>query len=133
MRRRLIPVVRFLMRFTVVVVPAIAILAALWSYSPAPGVNFANIQQVKNGMTRQQIEAIVGVPPGNYCVRLGLVDYTEFEVTGRKIGVRTSRWTSNSAGLYVTFDERTGRALSVRCQQLDDPRWDEIRHWLASK
>jgi hypothetical protein len=86
------------------VVLAIAgvLLIALWTRGPRPCR--ATFEQVREGMTLAEIEAVVGGPPGNYSdgYRLGLVIYDWLPPV---------LWTADDGELCVDF-AADGRASS---------------------
>src|SRR4051794_7755578 len=48
---------------------ALAIAAAAWLFWPSrlPPIGPASFEQIKEGMTLQEVEALIGLPPGDYC------------------------------------------------------------------
>lgn len=80
--------------------------------------------QVKEGMSREQVIATVGGPPGNYS--------TEWEIYSENLAP-AELWACDEVWLEVTFD-REGRAERVRLHDLSPPRTSflqRVRHWFG--
>jgi hypothetical protein len=92
-RRRVIVVV--------VVLALVAVVAVFWPRGPRPCR--ATFEQVRDGMTREEVAATVGAPPGDYTGHdVCLVDDGDGET-----------WTANDASLVVAYGPE-GLAKEVR-------------------
>lgn len=63
-----------------------------------PGVTRANLSRVKPGMTREQVEAILGVPE---------------MISGPVHRYRSAGWDGRNLAIFVSFDEE-GHAIEAR-------------------
>src|SRR5262249_62277212 len=66
-----------------------AAVVALWPRPTPPGASWANVERVENGMTRAEVEAIIG-PPGDY--RTGPTNYEPAGISGGVIVEADERW-----------------------------------------
>jgi hypothetical protein len=71
---------------------------ALWLSSPRPRINGESIKLIKVGMTQEEVEAILGVPPGNYSS--GPICF--FPPGG--LTPRTELWIGEESAVHVSFD-----------------------------
>jgi hypothetical protein len=90
------------------VIPVAVLVAAVVLLRPSgPRPCFATFQRVEQGMTREQVIATVGGPPG---------DYAEVKHVpspfGYNIKITHERWESDDGEMYVRFDD-DGHAVSV--------------------
>src|SRR5437763_435590 len=114
--------VRWILVATASVLIALAIVL-LWP-PPESRPSRATFEQVRVGMTRAEVEATVGGPPGYYA--LGS------DMSRRSFGeFLYDRWVCDECQLLVLFEE--GRALEVHiCEVLMVPRpspWERFRGW----
>jgi hypothetical protein len=42
---------------------------SLWLTTPKHRITKANIDHIEKGMTQEEVETVLGTPPGNYCRR----------------------------------------------------------------
>src|SRR3954451_12962545 len=79
-------------------------MVALWPRGHRPcRVTF---EQVRNGMTYEEVCGLVGAPPGMYSSR---PDYPICMSGGPEISHKT--WVAGDSTLYVAFDTETNRAV----------------------
>ena len=103
------------------------VLFAHWfATRPTHNINEATIGQITEGMTLAEVEAIFGVPPGDYSTRS--VDYT---TTCSRIGWHSSlTWKSNEAILSVDFDDKQ-RVERLICYTAREEAWrHKVCRWL---
>lgn len=82
----------------------------LWvlAVSPVHRIRSETQAEIKLGMTRQQVEDIFRVPPGDYGPGKGeIVDYGFFTMTSWRIRTdpRAERWLAGSCCITVCFDK----------------------------
>src|SRR5262249_44853555 len=93
----------------------------VWITFPPTGVNWENYERIHQGMTRQQLEAILGCPPGNYRSRpykvvtddkgsIILGKMTVHVGYGDRTLYRNLNWDTDDASISVYLDER-GRVV----------------------
>jgi outer membrane protein assembly factor BamE (lipoprotein component of BamABCDE complex) len=99
-----------------IVLAGVAVTIAVWPRGPRPYRE--TFEQVREGMTLQKIEAVVGGPPEPYntipvIYLCGDSDPRPYE-----------NWTVNDAGLVVYFDEngRAARVIVCDVKPAPDPR-----------
>ncbi len=87
-------------------------LAAVWLAWPTGGLKAANFSQLRPGMTRVEVERLLGGPPGDYGRYAdGDVDYGDglvlqvFAVPGDG-DAKPQTWTDDRHHFYVFFDSR---------------------------
>src|SRR5262249_28973773 len=114
-----------------------AAVVALWPRPTPPGASWANVERVENGMTRAEVEAIIG-PPGDY--RAGPTNY---EPAGISRGViieadeRLYAWAFDDYFLTARYDAsgRLERMMyQVVCSPAEESRagdfaWQLKRQW----
>jgi hypothetical protein len=98
------------------VIAAVAVLAVLlgptclWLFLPSSRLKAANFSRLKPGMTRVDVERLLGGPPGDYGPHAdGSVDYGDGSVlqvfAAPSAGVaRPDTWTDDRNHFYVFFD-----------------------------
>src|SRR5262245_12472544 len=97
--------------------------------APTPHrIDEAHFKLIEKGMSLAQVEAIFGVPSGNYDWAEGPIDPVE-----RYFG-RQKSWMSRNGWINVYFDDEervvgTSNWVAVR---LASP-WDRVRRWWKSK
>jgi hypothetical protein len=104
---------------------AVLVCFAGWLWMRDPGVTGARFEQVKKGMTREEVIRTVGGPPGDY------------QTIGFSIAVRApdtpiySSWVCDTGYLFVEFDEH-GVATDVRLHTSNaETLTERIRRWLG--
>jgi hypothetical protein len=87
---------------------------ALRPAPPPPGICMESWQAIKLGMTEEEVEAIMGCPPGDYSTgpcRVGQVGIPGFCIAPHKVTV-VDEWKSwHTDKLYFTFGFREGRLV----------------------
>ena len=111
-------------------------------------ITYRNSEQIRRGMSRAEIQTIIGGPPGDYSthptipVPGGLLRYPaaheEPFLVRRALRATdlTERWQDDGARLTVSFDQ-SGHALEARYESLggiklrplDNLRWRARRQW----
>jgi hypothetical protein len=123
MRRRLL--------LALLVLFACAILVA-WFYFRPGGINWVGYSRVRLGMSSQEVELVVGVPPGNHSSRLDwmIIDYWDGEWhMGEPGGGRKETWYSDDGCLRIEYDD-DGRVKYKQWHQMVDHRpsvWQRLR------
>src|SRR5262249_3560860 len=76
----------------------------LWRTIPTSGINRASVWRIREGMSQEEVEAIIGMPPGDYCKAseqwprgIGLT------VHGGTRGSWTSYWHADEHSIVVEF------------------------------
>src|SRR5262249_31624007 len=92
----------------VVVATAVGVLAyaGWWLATPRHRISLNSSVEIQHGMTLEQVEAILGVPPGNYATqeefrRMG-GGQTWHQTTGGRC--RCAEWVSDELAIWVYFD-----------------------------
>jgi outer membrane protein assembly factor BamE (lipoprotein component of BamABCDE complex) len=86
-------------------------------------INRERFEQIKEGMTRDEVLAVIGLPPGDYSVVKwpGEDFYWIDRVSGPAGMLERENWASDDGWIAVTFDK--GKAL--------DRSFNEVRGWPA--
>ena len=94
----------------------------------------ATFERVRVGMTREEVEATVGAPPGDYTPSGAFVLRTEDRLAVVGVGI----WLTDHADLWVRFDA-AGRAQSAtvcNVSKLDflrsRTRWERLWAWVTT-
>jgi hypothetical protein len=109
---------------------AVAVCLALvvgWATWPVPQrdpVNRANIKRIRAGMTRAEVEAVLGVPPGDYTT---IFDLPRSCISGRRLD---GWWISNSGELFVDFSP-DGLVEKTDFRPFGRSLLDRFRAWLG--
>jgi hypothetical protein len=94
--------------------PALALLATVgfwtWFLTPHPGdgITRSNYERLKEGMTLAEVEAVLGVPEGNYSGNA----YTPILIHPRLEGPASSLWLANGRHA-IWFGEKVGIAVTL--------------------
>src|SRR5262245_21163032 len=74
---------------------------------PNHRINRATHQQIEEGMTRQEVEDLLGVPPGNYTTGRELFSVSDFinSETGARTRPPGDLWQSDHGEIRVCFDD----------------------------
>jgi hypothetical protein len=130
---------------------AALVLVGVGIFCLTPGrvdITYRNSEQIRRGMSRAEIQAIIGCPPGDYStgpttpVPQGLfldraADEEPFFVTHPlRATDLTERWQDDGARLTVSFDQ-SGHALEahyeclggIKLRPLDNLLWRAKRQW----
>jgi hypothetical protein len=96
------------------------------------GVSWTNYCRIQPGMTRAEVEQLLGVPPGGYCAertRLASDPPLAPELEGGEL------WVTDNGGIVVAFDD-SGRAIAKGwLKPLDRTKWSpqrlvwRVREW----
>lgn len=89
----------------------------------------ASYQRIQFGMTQAEIEAIIGLPPGDY--NNGPPRYETPKAGSNKeepAGFQMAKWTGTRHSIVVVFDEE-GMATSSWLEDLDPPTKMELLKW----
>jgi hypothetical protein len=103
-------------RLAALVVVVLVLVTGLWFVvRPRPHrINEGGFDQITQGMTRQEVEEILGRPPGNY------TDRREASFGGRRSAFTFPEdWLSDDGLILVTFDEE-GRVVRKYFSPVDD-------------
>ncbi len=99
MRKRLFAALLILVLFAIGAV-------IIFFFSRPQGVTFFGYARVSLGMTSEEVEAAIGVPPGNYSSRedIEIVDHwdSEWHMGQRDVG-KSETWYSDDGRLYVIY------------------------------
>ena len=101
----------------------------LWWTIPKSGINRASLSRIRKGMTKEQVEAIIGMPPGDYrkdsdqwARGMGLT------VHGGTRGSWTSFWHADEHSIIIEFvDFEVSRK---RFYIVSETIWDKFLTWL---
>jgi hypothetical protein len=76
-----------------------------WVSRPRHRINEASFEHIWSGMTRAEVEAILGVPPGIYVPRelADAIDPINNWVAADSPELQTETWWSSEGGVIVTF------------------------------
>jgi hypothetical protein len=91
----------------------------------------AAAENLKPGMTFQQVESILGLERDETGGRASWLLPPD-----SKYNLRTTEdryWVSKHTAITVGFDRKTGRVVDVWCEQpflLDPPGWDNVPEWV---
>ena len=93
-----------------------------------PRVTLARLEQVKEGMSREQVIHTAGAPPGDYST----VPIPAVSTRGR-FDAHYDRWLCDDGALLVTFyDDETAKEVQVYSFPTESPTLTErIRRWLG--
>jgi hypothetical protein len=117
---------RFSLGVTALVVLAFGILLTLWfATRPAHRINEHNIQQLKQGMTRAEVEAIFGVPPGDYSTRPVEIRFD--------LDPPCETWPSNNARVQIHFDDNGRYDGQAAYMVFQEDWWTKLRRWVQLK
>ena len=105
---------RLLLVSGVLALIAVAGYMALWLTAPRFRISEESAKLIKKGMTQAEVEAVLGVPPGDYSVthrgNQTIHHFNEIGLTGDPwrdklpLGYQRKRWLSEGWGIDVLFD-----------------------------
>jgi hypothetical protein len=87
--------------------------AALWLFlqaPPPPPINVEVYERIEKGMTQAEVEAAIGLPPGDY--RTDPAGRRHFAELLPGKGARVVEWEADGCNIQVRVDERSGRVTS---------------------
>jgi outer membrane protein assembly factor BamE (lipoprotein component of BamABCDE complex) len=115
-------------RRLIVVILACLLLAVcvLLLFSRRQQVNSEAFNAIQDGMTEEEVEAILGSPAGEYTV---LIPWLRPKVTYQKLrdtrGANTKYWAGETAVITITFD-RDGKVHAKSMTELPS-LWEELK------
>jgi hypothetical protein len=96
----------------------LAVLPLLWCASSLrPGLTRANYERIREGMTRQEVESLLGGPPGNYSripdkeAGLWTIDPSRPDLN-RQFFIGREVWIGDELAVAVWFDDK-GRVFRI--------------------
>jgi hypothetical protein len=111
----------------------LATCAGWWRLSAPPRINWDDFRQLKAGMTQEEVEAILGGPPGDYSAgppqnkQNITISFADDPILTRK------EWRSDTLKIAVGFDDQGRLARSGMAGDIG-PRpsiWQRLRVWLG--
>src|SRR5262245_59132749 len=107
----------------------------LWLTAPRHDINHKSFEAIKMGMTEQQVEAILGVPAGDYTTG-PVIGWPEISSNGWAICWERQphkSWISNEAAIHVYFDEQglVKRTTHRKPWLSEESLWARLRRWLG--
>jgi hypothetical protein len=118
-----------------ILVLAVFAIYLIWA-GPRHHIDAAGYERIKTGMSLEQVEAILGVPEGDYST-LGLTQKSEINLSWLAIGqgrdimlgrTETSQWSSNFAAIRVDFKD--GHVRHARFVKLTPSFGATVRRWI---
>lgn len=128
---------------------------AFWWTVPGTAITRANYDRIQVGMTRQEVDDIMGGPPRNEATDAQFVSMWEIEKDGSLVevdrryaimvdrhtrhgfykmhGLGYGRWVNDQINVWVFFDPQ-GRVQKKEGQVLDCrtiPPWTRLRKWIG--
>jgi hypothetical protein len=99
--------------------------------SPSARINLERLDQVMLGMTLKEVEAVFGLPPGDYSGGMNQSTPWRRSTDGWEPGLKIIEWTSETASCMVIFDA-SGRAVKTAGNGVLRFTWfQQIRNWLG--
>ncbi len=112
-------------------------LVLLWWMTPGSPIGWHSYRRIELGMSAQEVEAIVGLPPGSHLElaegETVVYDHAAEASKGELNGPKGYSWVGNAGNLGVTFDA-ADRVVGVTFTPLrrENPTWlDRLRRWLG--
>lgn len=107
----------------------------LWSTSPAHRIHWSAFQRIEDGMTFDEVVAILGVSPGDYTtapvriyasgeLRLGRQVFERIEAAHGQRG-----WVSDAGAIAVSFDANGMAAGGAEYVYFVEPWTFKLRRW----
>ena len=106
---------------------------AVLSLTPRPRVTAESIRAVEAGLTRQQVESVFAVPPGDYTTP-GARRRTPVDPNGRDFAWHAQAdWLTDHASVRVYFDAQDRVLFTSSVVRADPPEtfWDRVRRRLG--
>jgi hypothetical protein len=100
---------RFLIGCGLLGLLAAALAWFLWPFAPKHRIDREGYALLRLGMTEQEVESILGVPPGDYGPGKGeIVDYGRFTmlIYSIKTDPNAKKWLAGSFAITVCFDDQ---------------------------
>ncbi len=99
---------------------------------PTPRINLGAFEEIREGMSKQQVERILGVPSGDYCSG----NFIAFDIYSGGVlmmGGQREDWFGNDGIVQVGFDSHDNvlwkRFVKVAHWE-DKSWWENVRDWL---
>jgi hypothetical protein len=108
------------------------LVALLWWSAPRHRITEASAEQIKNGMTEDEVLAILRVPAGIYVTdnhESAREDVQAIEEKLWRNGISVKGWLSDSALIIVQFNEH-GRVEGSTHMRLSSDIFQRLRRWL---
>jgi hypothetical protein len=108
---------------------------AVWLLSrpgpPSSRITPAAAERIERGMTAAEVEAVIGLPPGDY--RSDPASPRHYAEFLPQPGVRLLEWEADSCTIQVRVDEKSDRVQSrIVGEPLGPPSpWQRLRDWLG--
>jgi hypothetical protein len=99
------------------------------SLEPVHRITSSSFSQIRSGMTQTEVEAIFGVPPGDYSDRSKhyLIWISPDLLPD---GGRTEIWRAPNAVCHVYFDQE-GKVLFYNAVEVRSTWFDQIKNWFG--
>ena len=102
------------------------------------GITRANYEKIAEGMTREEVEEILGAPPGNYVNGPGRGDLHWIEEPSGSLFpvdrlATSSNWASIEGSIWVGFDRNgkvVGKMFGEEFVQREANLLEKVREWL---
>jgi hypothetical protein len=110
---------------------AAAIFVSLWfATRPTHRIRESAIEEIKQGMTVAEVEAIFGVPAGDYSTR---PVFPLYMISSLLSSAEEKTWTSNEASICVRFDDnqQVMSATAGYIIVLEESWWARLGRWLG--
>jgi hypothetical protein len=82
----------------------------LWPRPPSARINAEAYERIEDGMTAAEVEAVIGLPPGDY--RSDPAGPRHFAEWIPGSGVQVLEWEADHCNIQVKVDQRSGRVVS---------------------
>jgi hypothetical protein len=119
-----------------IAVGMLAVGAALFIYTRPPRICRERFERIQEGMTQEEVEAILGRPPGNYreyrpLVFVGGADFGDVIWACQEPGFHVEHWTIDELRIEVGF---RSNGTVLRKEYFDsgfrhDSLWLRVRAW----
>jgi hypothetical protein len=122
-----------------VAVAGLTLLAGWWYFVRPPGINRRGFDRIRTGMSRPEVEALLGGPPGDYTVRSrapGESCAHPLECVSPETDVsnyRSEAWTDGERTVCVYF-HAGGTVADKEYMDFSLPPptlWERVRRWLG--
>ena len=114
---------------TLLVVVVVAMLPSIYRKINPPAVSRERFERLKKGMSREEVEAIIGVPPGTYeterRISLGLFPIPPGEIWNGDEGIIDVCFDDTGHAVYLSFFNADEYSIPAEVGLLD-----RLRAWL---
>jgi hypothetical protein len=99
---------------------------------PPPRINLDSFARIQPGMTQAEVEAILGVPPGDYAAAGSVRPTLGVNPNELPAGARREDWWAEEAAVAVWFGQ-DGRVVNATAASwtTDSPWLERVRRWLG--